>query len=84
MGQKRHLVANLCIKLNFSFSSPCRNKEIEEEKKSREINKDLNEKKNDWWGESGGPPVTNEGQVANVIEMNQDIVAYKIRDWGQS
>ena len=27
-----------------------------------QINKNLMERNNDWWVESGGPPVTNEGQ----------------------
>ena len=49
-----------------------KDKEIEEEMKSREINKSLQKKKDDWWVESGGPPVTNEGQVANVLEMFHD------------
>ena len=29
-------------------------------------------RENDWWVESGGPPVTNEGQVAKLVEMTQN------------
>ena len=29
-------------------------------------------RENDWWIESGGPPVTNEGQVAKLVEMTQN------------
>ena len=43
-------------------------KEAEEERKDQEINKSLQKRENDWWVESGGPPVTNEGQVADILQ----------------
>ena len=28
-------------------------------------------KENDWWVESGGPPVTNEGKIATDLDLDQ-------------
>ena len=35
------------------------------------IDKSVFKKENDWWVESGGPPVTNEGKIATDLDLDQ-------------
>ena len=35
------------------------------------LDKSVFTKENDWWVESGGPPVTNEGKIATDLDLDQ-------------
>ena len=57
-----------------SYYARDKNKQKAEEMESKKINKILQNKENDWWNESGGPLVTNEGQVASETHVPIEII----------
>jgi len=79
-----------CLYICISQCDRC-NKEQAEDQHNKGIDKSVFKKENDWWVESGGPPVTNEGKIATDLDLDQypektedQYLSYKINGWGQS
>ena len=56
-------------------------KKIEKDKQeNKEINKSLDNRKDDWWVQSGGPSITNGGRIMNGRGLNGNRIKLELGD----